>query len=224
MTHTKFSDNFELGVRLKIRNKPIHGFHRAAVAGPVLKLIAALTLFVCLVGTAQAVRLSPGEYYDVDFSNLPILFGDGTGTYTGARITFRFDGPDSDLDGDLFSQGEAFRYFVYEDDISAGPALTDLIMQTTDFDAGGISPVWGSAENDISLWADLNGSIRLYMIAGMVNYTGVSVEVFYRGGPGDGTVYSEFIQIPTAVPIPGAFLLLSSGIGLLGWMRQRAAD
>ena len=152
-------------------------------------------------GHSQLV-LNPGESWTYPFSDLPRTGSVSVFTSTPGGIL------DFTVDGSTFQSGDMLRYEMFENDTSAAPICSGILNSAP---SGKIT-----CESNFA-WQDVQGAIRLTMLAGSLSVDGVTVKAIVPGvSLSSYDVYSSTF-VPT--PEPGTLGLLGAGI-CAGFLRR----
>lgn len=159
-------------------------------------LIALLQFFS---GISSAGTFIAGQVYDFSFSNVPFYELAPYQNQGGATINFK---------GDLLDLGDIVRLEFFENSTS------DVAFFTNDFNRPTDS--FGSTVTVPFPWQDLQGAIRITVLAGSINLDSISTQVIRHGSRYFETTYVS------AVPEPSAIYLLVFGIiGMVLFLRKR---
>ena len=185
-----------------------------------------LQLLTGETGPFQSFCLEANEYlnanggiYNVIVNDEAILGGD------------RWPGEAAGLDGgDLLDPRTAYLYSQFRAgtlvgyDYGAGRAASALALQTAIWHIEGEATPFIDWKNFNVLSPEAQAFVNAATAAGWTDTGNVGVLNLYSGLTiPDKTPYQDLLVLMPAVPAPGAILLGSLGVGLVGWMRRRRA-
>jgi len=171
---------------------------RSKHVNKLTSIFAALATFSA-AGHGQLV-LNPGDSWTYPFSALPKTGSVPVFTSTPSGIF------DFTLDNSTFQNGDMLLYEMFETDTSELPICSGTLSSTPSEKT--------SCESDFA-WQDLQGAIRLTMLAGSVTVDSVSVEAIVPGANLTAyDVYSSTV-VPTPEPSTTALIGLALGARLL---------
>jgi hypothetical protein len=145
-------------------------------------------------GYGQLV-LNPGESWIFPFSALPKTGTVPVFTSTPSGIL------DFTLDNSTFQDGDILLYEMFENDTSELPICSGTLSSAP--------PEKISCESDFA-WQDVQGAIRLTMLAGSVTVDSVSLESIVAGP--NLTAYDVYSATFVPTPEPSAASLIGLGI------------
>lgn len=155
-------------------------------------IVVAMFLAFAPVAPATAGALSVGQDYEFAFSNLPFHEPAPYPNQGGVTIQFR---------ADLLEAGDVVRFELFEDSVGDPAFFTnDFTTPTDHFGASVVSP---------APWQDLQGVIRVSVLAGSIEIGSISAQVIR-----DGSRYFATIPI-SPVPESSSVYLLAIGIAAL---------
>ena len=161
-----------------------------------MKILLSLLIVASSI-SAQAqgsIHLTAGQSYTYSFSTVPYL-GIGTDANYGFA-TWYF------ANGSSYAPGTQALLEMFETSVTDAPVRSRLTSFFFDSSLGG-NGVGGSG-----LWQDVQGVMRLTVVSGAVDLSGMKVEVL--GGPFDP--FGHHVQL-VSVPEPSSLLLF--GLGML---------
>lgn len=189
------------------------------------KTIAILAISLVLIATSQAAA-----GITIDFESFPVI-GPYIPTYTEQGVTFSASGGGGHLwasDGPNGTLGLLDMNIPHKElraDISSGATFVSVDLGDYDQDSDRIFlEVFDAANNllgyaDLVISEDFVGMETLSLSAPNISYA-----IFGARDAGRGSsVYADnftFEQIPEVIPSPGAILLGSLGVCIVGWLRR----
>ncbi|MFA6271435.1 MAG: PEP-CTERM sorting domain-containing protein [Candidatus Paceibacterota bacterium] len=154
-----------------------------------LPLITVLSVLIFINRGESQIILNQGESYDFTFSAM--------NTNTGISFAWPIDVIVS-YENDLLETGESIRFELFENNLSDTPWLSTDITPS-----GPLNQVTSIVySTDESRWVDLTGAVRITMLAGSAEISGLSIGRNFA---------TDKYYVTASIPEPSTYSLLLLG-------------